>query len=119
MSNPMTHDSRELMLPKWAQQTINSLRRRVEDADRRAEDARLATKPEETDTIVGHRIADGVIGLRRGATVTFLPHPGADEMDWRAIQVRTFEGGIQIHGMTNISVSPVSANGVEIKAVPR
>lgn len=57
-------------LPKWAQAEIADLESRVADAERLAEDARLATDPASTNTYVEPYFGDR-IGLPNGERVVF------------------------------------------------
>lgn len=73
----MRVDPREAKLPRWAQDELDQLRRALRDADLKAEAARLATRPDDTNTTVERR--DGTIGLPNGAKVSFeLPGGGID-----------------------------------------
>jgi hypothetical protein len=64
-------EERRARLPKWAQEELAQLQRNADRWERQAEEARLATSPDDTDTTVERRMQGGAIGLKRGATVTF------------------------------------------------
>lgn len=76
-------DPREERLPKWAQADMRALRRMVEHAERVAEEARLATKPDETHVVINPY--QDTIGLPERESVRFFieaPHRWID-VQWR------------------------------------
>lgn len=74
-------------LPKWAQREIERLERRVADAEMIAEEALLATDPDQTDTYVSPMYPKK-IGLPSGERVCFRLGEGYE------IEVRVkMEGG--------------------------
>jgi hypothetical protein len=113
-------DEREQRLPKWAQKELESLRRQVRNAERAAEEARLATSPDESDTIID-RYTEGPIGLGKGARVRFLPegHEGDGWHHHNYLEVRVEDGGIQVHAGGQLSILPRVSNSVQIKVVDR
>ena len=109
-TNQMVPDHREPKLPHWVQDTINDLRRRVEVAEARAEETRLATKPDESDTLVVRYGGGGDIGLGRGPTVRF----NLDEGWSQYLSARVEDGRLIIHGGDQITVRPQSGNTIAI-----
>lgn len=63
-------DPREERLPRWARDALARMRRRVEDAERLATEARLATSPCESDTLLDPLKHE--IGLGVGETVRYV-----------------------------------------------
>lgn len=101
-------DPREEKLPRWAQQELDRLRRKVADAERLAEEARLATKPEESDAIL-YPYDEVPVGLGR-ALVRFLL--GGDAY----VDARVVHGSLEL--MTDapgVLVRPRAANVVLVK----
>lgn len=104
-------DPREQLLPRWAQEALTRLRRRVEDAERRAHEARLATRPDETNTLI--HLYDAVpIGLPEGETVYF--RTGAPEAD-EYVAVYVSGNVVEISGFKPISVEPGSSNSITVR----
>lgn len=73
-SDPMTPDPREDKLPRWAAETLTRLRRRVSDEQRRADAARLAGGPEDTDTVI-EPYDEIPVRLPKGQRVRFYVGP--------------------------------------------
>jgi hypothetical protein len=71
---PIDPDPREEKLPRWARDLLDNMRRRVERAETTAEATRLATKPDETDTVI-NRYGDEPVGLPPGCSVEFRLGP--------------------------------------------
>jgi hypothetical protein len=64
-------DERESGLPKWAQTLIADLRWQIAAQTRLAEEARLATNPNDTNTYLYGRRSSGAIGLPNRSEVFF------------------------------------------------
>jgi hypothetical protein len=111
-------DAREDRLPKWAQDTIHALRRRVVEEQRRANQSREAGGPEDTDTLLD--AWDDVPGrLRKGERVRFLvgdPSTVSRRRDW--IDVRVSRDGrqprLQLMGGGSLVVRPSVTNVLEV-----
>jgi hypothetical protein len=83
--NPMEQDPREDKLPKWAQDQLATLRRKVTDAERRAEEARLASGPEDSDTFL-HPHDEIPVRLGRGEPVRF--QLGENYFDYLDVRIK-------------------------------
>jgi len=111
-------DPREDKLPRWAFDTINSLRRALKTEAQRADAARLATDPHGSSAILDR--FDGVpVGLGANAVVTFrLP-------DGYEIQARVKDGMLELTGSPGrrghaaLVVAPWVTNAVRVFADPR
>ena len=118
-------DPREAKLPRWAQDHLATMRRQVEAA-RRAEDAaRLATSPDESDTLLDrYAESDIPIGLGVGISVHFLFGEVGDRRA-PAIQARLHRpvgrhGPLPVYleliGISGgITVSPQSGNVIRVR----
>jgi hypothetical protein len=67
-------DEREAKLPQWAQHKLATLRRAVAEADSRAEQARMATNPAESDMLIAP-FDDIPVGLGRDVEVRAVLDP--------------------------------------------
>lgn len=119
MNDPMSPDPREAKLALWAQNLFRELRKRVQAAEWQAEEARLATKPDESLVLVPRfgRRQQNDIGLG-DATIRFR---AALDLPWdRHFDVRVFTDGIQVNaGRGPLQVEPVASNVVVIRQVER
>ena len=92
------------------------MERRVENAERLAEEARLATHPDDTDTVVERGVRPA-IGLSRGARVTFRL-PGGGE-----VMTRVEDGRLHVMSTGRISgrlhVIPQASNVVLLEVEDR
>jgi hypothetical protein len=115
LTNP---DPREDRLPAWVRQQFATLRRRTEDAEQERADARLATDPAESDTVLD-AYADIPIGLGKEAIVRF--RLGDEErMEWIDAKVsHDAHGGTYLRLMSgeNLQIEPCSSNRVHLRAV--
>lgn len=100
-------DDREARLPRWAQDTLSALRRRLADAERLAEEARLATDPDESSAII-HPYDEVPIGLGN-AVVRFK----LDDGEYVEVQVR--DGHVTVMGSSATLIMPYSSNHFAIK----
>lgn len=105
-------EDREARLPVWARDLLGALRRELDSADRHAQEARLATSPDESDTVI-RRYIGGNIGLGDGPTVLFRTPDGELEASLRdgALVVMT-------NGSTRPVVSPQSGNVLQVHVQP-
>lgn len=114
---PIEPDPREEKLPRWARELLGNMRLRVEHAERDAQQALLATRPDETDTVV-YRYGDEPIGLTPGATVQFQLGPNERKHSYNYIQCRveTDTTGTYLHviGGGALSFRPKSSNHAHI-----
>ena len=119
-------DPREGKLPVWAQKALADLRRELERAIAHADETRLATKPDETDTVV-YRYSDEPIGLDPGATVEFrlggpTPTPDRFHDNYLHAHVVTDKWGTRLEissGRMALQVSPKSGNSIVITTPER
>jgi hypothetical protein len=105
-------DPREGRLPAWAQRKLDSARHLVRVAQEQAEAARLATKPDETDTIVD-RYADIPIGLPKGCRVRYRTGPH-DLSDY--FEIRADGNGVEVHAGGPMIVIPQVTNVLRLEA---
>lgn len=118
MLNPKSnveYDPREEKLPVWAKTLLVNMRQRVENAESRAEEARLATDPAGSDTLI-HFYDDVPIGLGRGERVRFLPGGPGDQLAWVNVRVRR-SGDIEVMASHMLTVRPEATNVVAVQAV--
>lgn len=100
-------------MPVWAQRQLDQLRRDLNDAEARAEEARLATSPEQSDTVVQPYGIRGPIGLGIGPRIRFTPQPIDPRIpDWRAwIDARvTDKGEVEFMAASMVQIRPHSGN---------
>lgn len=110
MDPPMVADPREAGLPKWAQAKLAEARRRVEMAERVARDARLATRPEESDAVLD-QYGDVPVGLGKAPEVTFRL-AGKETVTVR--QRRGEPGVLEVSGSSSLAIRPQVSNVVTV-----
>jgi hypothetical protein len=103
-----SQDPREERLPKWAQDALAHARRTAADALREREEARLATNPDETDTLVDP-YGKPPIGLPKGERVRFLT--GGSDRDWIDVRVDR-DGYLKVMGETRLVIYAQASNVV-------
>ena len=109
-------DPREAKLPVWARTYIERLRRVAQDAERDRDEARLATNPAESDTVLD-AYASIPIGLGKSPNVRF--RLGSEERsEW--IDVRTHrdhEGKtyVEVRSGDSLLIRPQVTNVVRIE----
>ena len=103
-------DPREEKLPAWAREKLKEARRVAVIARREADEARLATNPDDTDVIIGRWNAIP-IGLPPGERVRFIVGPNRSH-DW--IEVHTDGDRIEVTGDRALNVHPRVSNVVRI-----
>jgi hypothetical protein len=110
-------------LAKWAQEYIARLERKVVDAERVAEDARLATNPDDTNTVIDPY--QDTIGLPSSGRVRFIltnARSARQSPDQRRhdqwIDVHVDHGGTHIELMASetIRVTPQASNVLYVEA---
>lgn len=108
-------DEREARLPKWAQDELATLRRRLSEAEASAEEALLATSPETSLAVVNpwDKIPIG-LGSSPYLRVRFFvgPEPSQD-LDYIDVGLRN--GRLELMGQRPFSVLPGSSNRVEVE----
>lgn len=110
---------REARLPQYVRAELESLRRRAIELERIAEEARLATSPDESDTILPRFsvLKEHPIGLGRGTRVRFLPFgPGPDELR-RFVDVRVMEDWeyVEVMGGMPLTIEAQAANVLRVR----
>jgi len=107
----MTTDPREAKLPVWARKHIETLRRQAHDAQIERDDARLATNPAESNTVLC-AYSDIPIGLGKSPTVRFRLGESDRELyaDARVEQDRDGRRTLHIMAGTTIHIEPRSSN---------
>lgn len=111
-------DPREGKLPVWAQGLIAECRQAAQEWRGLNEAARLATKPDKTDTIID-QYAELPIGLPVGAEVTFFTEPlrpNPRRWDWITCSIREELSGryLQIHGSGPVFVRATASNSFRL-----
>lgn len=115
MGESVAVDPREAKLPRWAQQEMARLRRVAEtcerwiaEADKRAEDARLNTRPDDCDTVLDRGFASPV-GLGDGVRVVFKLR----DRTWRneiTVRVHPVSGRLEVSGSRPLTIIPQVSN---------
>ncbi|MCX4799611.1 hypothetical protein OG497_37790 [Streptomyces sp. NBC_01242] len=103
-------DSREDKLPKWAQDQLDLLRRRL--ADERTANARLRGDVGETDTLIRHYEMRPDQLLAPGSEVSFVPDLARPH---REIACKMRNGQLMVHGETGLIIKPRMNNDVIIE----
>lgn len=122
LPNPMEQDPREDKLPKWAQQTIDTLRIRVKTMQDINEETRLATNPDESDTILRRFDTDGGdIGLGNRPLIRFYLEPADGLRNPRArkaVDVNVLSNGnVRIAVDGTLVVYPSASNSIQVTAI--
>lgn len=114
-------DPREAKLPVWAQIQLREMRRLVSQWERYAIDARLETRPEETDTVVDD-YSQHPIGLPKGEPVKFrrIERAGRREeyITARMLNGPTNRGWVCIQGADVLEILPQSGNTILVRSKP-
>lgn len=116
MTNTWKVDPREAKLPAWVRAEFDRLRRRTENAERDRDEARLATDPSTSDTVLDP-YNDIPIGLGKGTAIRFrLGSEG--RMEWADAKVRHDRDGayMQIRSGGTMTIEPRSGNLVHLRA---
>jgi hypothetical protein len=97
-SKALQLDERERRLPKWAQDELTQLRHLIERYQREAEEARLSTSPDESDTVVDRVLRGGEIGLGKHPRIVFRTRTGEIEaqVDGGVLRVSSPMGAILV-----------------------
>ncbi len=124
----MDPDPREEKLPRWAQESLKSLRAQVVAANKARDDARQEHGPTDSDTILDPYHPAGPIGLPKGERVRFVlgqADEGIVDRLWVDAQIerQTYRDGqtqvwLQLMGGDGISVSPQSSNVIRVTIDP-
>lgn len=110
-------DPREVNQPRWVQEKLAALRRRVERLEQLARDAELATDPEGSSVVITRFdpvLRPGPIGLG-DATITFkLPSMMLGHERYVEADVR--DGWVYIRGSDGLVVRPSAANSIYVRS---
>ncbi|MCX2949901.1 hypothetical protein [Lentzea sp. NEAU-D7] len=113
----VTRDPREDRLPRWVQVKLERLRdsariaaREVEYADRRAAEARLDTRPEESDAILVAASDEIPIGLGKEPRIRFR----ANAEDGLYVEVWLENDVVWVRGPWGLVVHPYSGNVIKL-----
>lgn len=114
--DPMKPDSREGSLPKWAQQMLGDLRRRTMNAEKDRDDARLATRPDESDAIMDPYDAIP-IGLGSKPKVTFVLSRDDKGEPLSTVDVRLsrdYPNALELLGSSSLNIRPQVTNVIQV-----
>jgi hypothetical protein len=115
-------DEREARLPKWAREEIRDLRRRVSEAESLAQQARLDTNPDGSNTQI-QNYTDRNIGLGDETLIRFVlaTFPDGRERIYVDANVRTLHGETHLHVQSSdqLVIHPQSSNYVRVTAHDR
>lgn len=111
-------DPREVKLPAWARDMIDNARRRVKEAEKSAQEARLATGPDESDMLVD-RYDQTPIGLGKRPTVRVVlgRKPDGEVIRWIDIRLTESRKSIEVMGSTTLRVTPQVTNVIAVTAM--
>ncbi len=125
----MDPDPREEKLPRWAQESLKSLRAQVVAANKARDDARQEHGPTDSDTILDPYHPAGPIALPKGERVRFIvgdTPEGLVDRAWVDAQVarQTFRDGstdrwLEVMAGDTLAVSPQSSNVIRIRVTDR
>lgn len=118
MSDELATDPRETKLPIWAQKELARLRRKVEDAERRATEARLSNGPEDSDTLLDP-YDETPIRLPRGTKVRFVLGKSYDYVDVQILRRREEGPYVELMGQQQLVIRPQVSNVVRVQIDPR
>lgn len=106
-------------LPNWAQDLINTLQNREDAALQTAEQARLATNPDDSDTIL-YRFRQDPVGLGCGEKIAFLlggvtlKDVAGSRSVLGDVQADVRGGRLAIHAARAMAIYPKSSSAIEI-----
>lgn len=95
--------------PVWVQDLVHRLIQERDAAERAADEARLSTEPEDSDTVI-ERLEQGTIGLGNGTSITFK----AGDNRVETFNVRLEKGTLIVMGGSSIGMRPSASNLVMI-----
>ena len=116
------YDSREANLPVWAQEVLNNARVRTQHAEDAAQEALLATEPDESTALLNMH-ADIPIGLGKAPKVGFVFSRAADGRPLDYIEVRHTSHvggtsgvpyGVELHASATINIRPQVTNVIQV-----
>lgn len=107
-------DERESKLPRWVQDKLISMRRIAREAVDANEQARLASDPDGSNTLLDC-YEETPIGLGKGTEVRFLV--GENSLDYIDVKVRQDPNGPYLHvaGGDSLLVFPQATNVVSVR----
>jgi hypothetical protein len=108
-------DQREAKLPNWAQDIINDLRRKLEHARTLAETTRLATDPDQSNTVI-ESYNTPTVGLGVSPNITFRLDANRSarvRVQNERLHVMAIDGSVRVHPESSntftVSVAPSGA----------
>jgi hypothetical protein len=112
-------DLREPRLPKWAQDALANMRRRVKEAEDAARAARLGTIPSESDMVLD-RHSEVPIGLGRNPTVrVVLSRDRSHEVeDYLDVRLNHDRSAVEIMGSSTLRIRPQVTNVISVGVAP-
>jgi hypothetical protein len=114
--DPMKPDPREAKLPLWAKTMLGDLRRRTMNAEKDRDDARLATKPDESDAIMDPYDAIP-IGLGSKPKVTFILRRDDAGEPVSTVDVRLsrdYPNSLELLGSSSLNIRPQVTNVIQV-----
>lgn len=123
VNQPIPADEREARLPKWAQDQMNSLRRRIQDAEEALEHDRLASKPEDSDMLLRPH-DETPLGLGSGhdahvRAVIDHDRPHDQYVDVRVVRGRGSDDYVELMGGSTLALEMQSSNVVKVRVQRR
>lgn len=107
-------DPREEKLPRWARELLDNMRMRVARAEADAAAAILATRPDESDTLL-YRYGSPDVGLGNEVTVQFkLSDQHRAYIQCRIDRAKHYGPHVYLAGGDSIRFEPVSSNAIRI-----
>lgn len=113
--DPMQKDPREEKLPVWAAQALHRLRQRTLEAEAIAEEAKLATNPAESNTVLNPY--GDTIGLGNDVSIEFrLPDPNHETHKIKMRARINRHGVLEISGQAALIMRSEASNVLTITA---
>jgi hypothetical protein len=113
----LIEDPREVNLPKWVQARLELLRMRLREAATAADEARLATDPDDSDTLL-LRYTDGPIGLGRTPRIRFYLEGSSRSREFIDVRLRSDRSGgrmqLDVYSHGTLVLLPRAANRVAL-----
>lgn len=117
-------DDREVKLPRWARDLLDTARRRVRDAEGLAEAARLNTAPDNSPIVLDHRGPHGEsqpigLGPRPWVRCVLSRYDDGDAREYIefSAEIDRHTGavvGVDVRGSDPLRIAPIAANDVRV-----
>lgn len=110
-------DPREENLPRWARDELGRLRAWLRTAQTRADQARLDSGPEDSNTFLDP-YDDIPVRLGRGIRVRFIPAESTikDIRNWIDVSVDRW-GDVEVSAGARLAVEPRSSNVIKLRVM--